>query len=253
MVRLEAKAPAEVRNYLLDWTAFLDGDTIATSNVVASGVTIDSQSNTTTGATVVVSGGTLDTVATLTNTITTAGGLTETETFTLAINAGEPVSLAEVKAYLRVLSNDEDAKITAMIPRARLWVEDHTGLALRRRQFVERHIPRWGAIRLFKGPLVTVDEVAYDNDGTPATYVPRYWAGQSTIFPAADGAWPTLADDEQFEITYTAGFDVGEVDDRLIGAMLALIEGEYAEGHAYPERATQAAERCCGYLRTMVV
>lgn len=161
----------------------------------------------------------------------------------------EPVDLAEVKSYLRVLSPDEDDKLTAMIPRARLWVEDHTGLALLQREFTERHWPRYGAIKLFKGPLVSVTSVDYSG----GTYVPRYWAGQSTIFPAEGGTWPSLTDDEQFEVTYVAGFGEGEVDDRLIGAMLALIEGEFSEGYAYPERAVEAAQRCCGYLRTAVL
>jgi uncharacterized phiE125 gp8 family phage protein len=254
-IRLQPKMPAEVRTYPHDWTPFLGTDTIASTAEAVSGVTLDSVDlgGDARSVSFTVSGGTPG-IASITQTITSVGGKVETETFLLQIETiEEPVSLADAKEYLRVRHNDEDAKIEQMIPRARKWVEDHTGLSLIPQTFVERHTPEWGAIRLFKGPLVTVDEVAYDDAGTPATYVPRYWAGQSTIFPATDGTWPSLADNEKFTVTYTAGFGVGEVDERLIGAMLALIEGEYAEGYAYPERATQAAERCCGYLRTMAL
>lgn len=164
----------------------------------------------------------------------------------------EPILIDDAKEYLRVRSSDEDDKITAMIPRVRLWVEDHTGLALIQREFTERHLPKYGAIRLFRGPLVEVGEVAYVNASGAQTYVPRAWPPSSTIFPAAGGTWPVLTDREQFEITYTAGYAAGEVDARLIGAMYALIEGEFSEGYAYPPRAVEAAELCCLYLRSMV-
>jgi uncharacterized phiE125 gp8 family phage protein len=252
-----AKASTERRDQQIDWSDFLgDSDQIADSEVTVTGVTLDSDTIDAGNKSVTIwlSGGTPGTTARIVNTITTDDGRTETQTVTLAIqDAAEPVDLAEVKEYLRVLSSDEDAKIAAMIPRARKWVEDHTGLALVQREFTERHWPKYGAIRLFKGPLVSVTSVSY-NDGSGAqTYEPRYWAGQSTIFPAEGGTWPSLADNDQFEVTYVAGFAEGEADDRLIGAMLALIEGEFSEGYAYPPRAVEAAERCCGYLRTALL
>lgn len=252
-IRLEAKRPDEVRDYTHDWSAFLGADTIASSDWTVSGVTLDSDEVLDGDQEVKawLSGGVDGSIATLTNTITTAGGRTETETFTLAIRTTDPViSLAEAKAYLRVRHSDEDAKIEAMIPRAQAWVEDHTGLALTRREFVERHWPKYGAIRLFKGPLVTVDEVAY---GDAETYVPRYWAGQSMIFPAADSSWPTLDADDKFEVTYTAGFGPGEVDERLIGAVYALIKDEYDNNAAYTDEGIKTAERCCSHLRGPVI
>jgi uncharacterized phiE125 gp8 family phage protein len=253
-VRLEPKRATEVRNYKHDWSAFLGTDTIASQTTTSSDVTISAAAPTD-GNTAVewkISGGTDGTTALIAQTIVTAAGLTETEVFSLQISAGEPVSLGDVKRYLRVTASDEDGKIEAMIPRARLWVEDYTGLALVQREFTERHLPKYGAIRLFRGPLVELGEVAYTNAAGAQTYEPRTWPPSSTIFPVANGIWPILTDSEQFGITYTAGFAEGEVDERLIGAMLALIEGEFSDGYAYPERATDAAERCCAYLRQMV-
>lgn len=257
-IRLQRKRPEEQVNFLHDWTPFLGTDTIASQVTTAVGVTVSSvviQA----GETSIrfnVSGGVLGELGTITQTITTAGGLTETEIFTIEIALDEPISLADAKAYLRVISSDEDAKIDAMIPRARQWVEDHTGLAIVRREFTERHLPKYGAIRLFKGPLVAATaadvEIAYTSSGSPLTYEGRVFPPSSTIFPAADESWPSLSSGEQFEITYTAGFADGTADERLIGAMLALIEGEFSEGYAYPPRAVEAAERCCIYLRQMV-
>jgi uncharacterized phiE125 gp8 family phage protein len=257
-IRLESKRPDEVRDYRHDWTPFLGTDTIASQVTTAEGVTLDSVAIEAGDKSVLfwVSGGTEGTTGRITHAITTTAGRTESEVFVLPVCGAEQISLAEVKASIRVRHTDEDAKISAMIPRARKWVEDHTGLALRRREFVERHIPQWGAIRLFKGPLVAAlpadVEMTYLDAGVETTYVPRSFPPDSILFPQIDESWPTLATGEQFTITYTAGFDVGEADDRLIGAMLALIEGEYAEGYAYPPRAVEAAERCCAYLRQMV-
>lgn len=242
------KLPAEVRDYRLDWSGFLGDDTIGTSEVVVTGATLDSGTNDDTSATIWLSGGTLGTTATITNTITTAGGRTETEVYTLSIGPDEPVSLAEAKAYLRVFSSDEDAKIEAMIPRARRWVEDYTGLALVQREFTELRRTEHNSIRLFKEPVASVDSVTY---GDAETYAPRVVNGQ--LFPGLDAGWPALDEYDAFEITYTAGFDEGTVPDELIGAMLALIEGEFSEGYAYPARATEAAERSCGMQRRVSV
>lgn len=166
----------------------------------------------------------------------------------------EPVTLAEAKAYIRVTTTAEDAKITGMIPRARLWVEDHTGLALDQRTFTEYRSPDTnGVIRLARGPLVSVTSVTYnDSAGVSQSYTPRIFVPSPNIIAAADTAWPSPRLGEQLKITYTAGYGAGAVDALLIGAMLALIEGEYDSGRAYPDEAVKAAERCCAYLRTPV-
>ncbi len=74
------KDPNEVVDYDFSWAdqmADLDNDTIATSNwTVPSGITRDSQSNTTTRTKVWLSGGTTGQTYTLLNRITTAGGRT---------------------------------------------------------------------------------------------------------------------------------------------------------------------------------
>lgn len=76
------KDPDEVLPYTFDWSAWLvSGDTISTSTMTAAGgITVDSDSNTTTTADAVISGGTVNTPATLTNRITTANGYTSDRT-----------------------------------------------------------------------------------------------------------------------------------------------------------------------------
>lgn len=68
----------DVLDYEIDWTAWLDGDTIAGSTwIVADGITKDSDTHTDATTTIWLSGGTTGASYRLTNRITTAGGRTK--------------------------------------------------------------------------------------------------------------------------------------------------------------------------------
>ena len=158
----------------------------------------------------------------------------------------EPLTLPTVKDYLRVLDNVEDSKISAMIPRARLWVEEHTGIALIKRTFTELHSPRNGVVRLYRSPLVALGAVDYsDGDGTAQVFAPVATPPSTKLV----GDWPSTGDGTPFSISYEAGVEAGEEDARLIGAMLALIEGEYSAGYAYPPETITAAVNATFYLK----
>jgi hypothetical protein len=76
------KTPEGILDYVIDWSAWLDSDTISTSVwSVDSGLTNVSDSNTTTAATIWLSGGEDGTSYNVRNTITTAGGRTEIRSF----------------------------------------------------------------------------------------------------------------------------------------------------------------------------
>jgi hypothetical protein len=84
------KSPSAVLDYTEDWAATLGSsspaDTIATSSWTASaGLTVDSDSNTTTTATVWASSGTANRYGELVNTIVTAGGRTYQRTIIVKI------------------------------------------------------------------------------------------------------------------------------------------------------------------------
>jgi hypothetical protein len=80
------KDPNALLDYTVDWTDWLDTDTIATSSFVATaGLTISSSSNTTKKAVVWLSGGQAGTVYTVTNHITTAGGRQDDRSFTVRV------------------------------------------------------------------------------------------------------------------------------------------------------------------------
>lgn len=75
------KDPDETIDYVFNWKPELDGDTISTSSfVLPDGLTSVSTSNTTTTATIFVSGGSEGSTYRITNRIVTAGGRTRDRT-----------------------------------------------------------------------------------------------------------------------------------------------------------------------------
>lgn len=89
LLYIAPKDPDEVLDYQVDWSARLGTDTISTSTfslVSASGLTIDSESNTDTVSTVWLSAGTIGTAEILCR-ITTAGGRTMDQTVKLKIKS----------------------------------------------------------------------------------------------------------------------------------------------------------------------
>lgn len=245
-VRWERKRPNEVRDYRHDWTLFLDGDTIATSDVTvtADTVTIDSDTNDTTSVTVWISGGDEGDDATITNTITTAAGRTETEIFRLLVtDAEEPVTLNEAKAQCRMADDDsEDAYIACLIPPARAYVE-----RVGRYQLVpttrSESFNRWGDyLEIYRRPVLTIDEIIYtDEAGDAGTEYEGFLADVGRfplrIYPGVDDEFPATADGGSITVTYTTGAISDRSEEYLIArrAILLLV------GHWFEFRETAQA------------
>ena len=79
------KSDTDVLDYTHRAEEFLNGDTIATSTWESDGVTIDSDTNDTTNATAIISGGVEGGRYFVKNTITTTAGLTKQAFFVLRI------------------------------------------------------------------------------------------------------------------------------------------------------------------------
>ena len=85
-IAIKEKDPDAVKDYTLDWSDWLDGDTIATSVwVVPAGITEDSESESATSATIWLSGGTAPNEYEITNRITTAGGRSDDRTILICV------------------------------------------------------------------------------------------------------------------------------------------------------------------------
>lgn len=84
MAFIGQQASGETLDWKIDWSSWLGSDTISTSDWTATtGVTLGTESNTSTTTTQFISGGTIGRTYELTNTITTAGGRTAKRTISV--------------------------------------------------------------------------------------------------------------------------------------------------------------------------
>ncbi len=157
--------------------------------------------------------------------------------------AAEPVSVAELKARLRVTHDAEDDLIAALIPAARQRVESELGLALQPTGFSETFDPYVERVALSRAPRVAVGAVSV-GDGA---------GGWTALDPAA---WRLSADDRPtrvqapsvvcglcagaLRVDYTAGF--ADCPAALKEAVLALaVEAYERRGDPAPTLAAAAA------------
>ncbi|MGG7518511.1 head-tail connector protein [Allorhizobium undicola] len=88
----------------------------------------------------------------------------------LAAPASEPVSLADVKAHLKIDHTDEDDLLSGLISVARRHAEAETGLTTisRPMRLYLDDWPRDEVIQIASGPVQTLDAVTvYDETGVP--------------------------------------------------------------------------------------
>jgi uncharacterized phiE125 gp8 family phage protein len=157
----------------------------------------------------------------------------------------EPVSLADVKAHLRVEHDDDDMLLTAAIASARFHVETVT-----RRVLIEQswriHLDAWPRKRIIKlqvAPLISVDSVAVlDAAGTPQTIDPDDYEVDAVSVPGrlvlgSAVAAPAGGAVNGISIAVTAGYGPSSVDvpSALRQAVLMLVTHWYehrgAVGH----------------------
>lgn len=151
--------------------------------------------------------------------------------FLLAGPAGEPVTLAQAKAHLRVDDNAEDGLIATLIAAARLHIEGVTGRAMLAQSWrlVLDHWPADRLVRLPVTPLISLASVTtYNGEGTPSAValaaVRTDAEGQGTmlVLPPLTAA---LRERHGIEIDYVAGFgaSAGDVPADLVQSLLMLV------------------------------
>jgi uncharacterized phiE125 gp8 family phage protein len=100
--------------------------------------------------------------------------------------AGEPISLAEAKAHLRITHNEEDALLGALIQSARRVAEARTGLLfLTQRWTVFRDDwPDDGVIEIPLAPVNAVEELAvFGEEGEKAVIEPSHYVADLASRP----------------------------------------------------------------------
>ncbi|PDS97525.1 hypothetical protein CO659_12735 [Rhizobium sp. S9] len=149
--------------------------------------------------------------------------------------ASPVVSLPEAKRHLRVLHDDDDADIQAMVAAAEAAIEGPNGIGIALSPQTWRlsldHFPCEIIVPI--GPITAVTSVAYtDSSGSPATVSGlRYDLDESPmrIWPARDTAWPeTYCEPGVVKVTFVCGYATLPQD--LRWAILLLV------GHFYEHR-----------------
>ncbi len=128
--------------------------------------------------------------------------------------ASEPVTLAELRAQVRVDDGADDALLLGYLIAARQHVEAYLGrpiLATPMRAEIEAW-PESGAL-LLNAPVLAVTAVTITAPGADDAPWTEYLVrpgpgGMKYLRPAAGASWPALPDDAVVVITITAGWTV---------------------------------------------
>lgn len=166
------------------------------------------------------------------------------EHFTIS-GGGDPVTLAEAKAQLRVLHANEDDLIERMISAASRHVENRIGRNLVKRTVTYKRegFPRCGTpIVLPRPPVISVTSLTFNDmqgDATPmssddyflAANLIEYWLVPKKPWPQAARGFPSVS------IVYESGYGAAasEVPDDLRHAVLLLVQHFYAHRSAVME------------------
>lgn len=126
----------------------------------------------------------------------------------------EPVSVAELKAHLRVTATADDAYLGSLITAAREYAEQQTGraLAAQTRETTADAFPRSGVLPLGYAPAVSISSVKYlDVEGVEQTLESSVYAIDTRSEPGAlllavGKSWPdTAAIPSAVRVQYTCG------------------------------------------------
>jgi uncharacterized phiE125 gp8 family phage protein len=137
----------------------------------------------------------------------------------------EPISLVDVKAYLKLEDDDsENTLLTYLIKAARIYVENRTGRSIIqqvRTQYMDE-FPSCEEIKLLHGPLynasgTTIRSVKYydTNDTLQTMSSGDYWIDSKSDIPriVVKNSWPsTNTRPNAVEIEFNAGYAATEAD-----------------------------------------
>ena len=127
----------------------------------------------------------------------------------------KPVSVADLKAHLRIRHDDEDALIESLLDAATSWIETELGLALCEQGWRLSLDMLPYAIDIPLGPVSAITAITYvDLDGQTQTLDPDlydvdYDTKPVTIFRAYGQTWPRTAPRPgAVKVSFTAGFEM---------------------------------------------
>lgn len=166
--------------------------------------------------------------------------------------ASEPLSLSEVKAWLKVDSSTDDDLIDILIASARQEVERYCQLALLPQTIVETfdHFYSYG-LRLSVSPLISVSGITYlpPGENSAATLSTDLYGVHPSerpplVYRKAYATFPTVESQMAvINVTYQAGYaDADAVPAGIKRAMLMLIADSYQNRQDHIKQLPTAVE-----------
>lgn len=241
MARIVEKDPDVDATFTIDWTNQIGALTISTSTwTVPAGITEGTSSNTSSTASVTLSGGTEGTTYAVTNDVTLSDASTLDATIYVYLKQQVldesrplPVSLQELKHYLRVTSSDDDENIHELLQASIDFAESQTG-----RSFISKtstiYVPRFPTERralsrtpcdddgfeIRQTPVRAVARIRYyDSDNAIQTLstdvynVVNRSDGSTLVELAVGQSWPATADrGDAVEILLVSGYGRSDTD-----------------------------------------
>lgn len=156
----------------------------------------------------------------------------------------EPVSLDEMKLYLRVVVADDDSLIRGLIQAAREWLSAALDRQLVTATWRLKLPDFWGTtLEVPYPPLISVGSITYlDTAGVSQTLSSSYYVVQVTTTPGrivlADGYyWPAVdIHPEAVTVNFTAGYGAASAVPELAKIALKLLVQHWYD---HPEERTQ--------------
>ena len=159
------------------------------------------------------------------------------------------VDLTLAKQHLRVDHSDEDVLITQYINAAIAWVENYTDKLLTRREVTQEASCFGVYLPLHYGPAPDSLSIAYTDTDEAAQTIADAKLVRDRAYPAS--SWPTIDENTEIVLTYTAGYSSVPAD--LDSAVLLLV-GEFYDnreaGEARPA-VQMAVENLCRPYRSV--
>jgi uncharacterized phiE125 gp8 family phage protein len=244
MIIFDPKEPGASEVFAFDFTAELGTDTLTgTPTIDADGVTDGAPAIDGNLVKVRLSGGTPGTVATVLCSVPTVAGNLLVQLGVVPIG-GTAIDLATAKAAQRIEDDSEDALLAGFLRAAIGAVEARTGKNLTQKVVTQvvngfpcgsyaggpAHYGTHAGIRLWKGPVSSILEVAYDDgngveqaltsfrlvEGANARLLPAY----GEVFPVTAFGPGTV------RLSYIAGYEPAELPPELTQAAILLF-GHY--------------------------
>lgn len=163
-------------------------------------------------------------------------------TLRLLTLSDSPLTLADAKAHLRILHDEEDDAISAMVAAATGQIEDRTGRLFRPgtavltlSEFPESDDP----IVIPLPPLTALTSISYRNAANEATTLTGTTvltaAVPGLIFPPLDQDWPDTYDrPDAVTVTFACGMATADVPKQIIQGLKLTTDMQYHD-HPWPE------------------